>query len=160
MEGHYGQLSLEERCTIARLHAAGQSCRQIAAALDRSASTISREMKRNRGAQVGYQPVYAADQAWARRWRGSRSLCSLDPTLCLPLDPSFQCLRVVLRGGVLPSSPAAGTPQDADLLLRCSRSLAEGRHRKRHRTAAPPPAQKGSPRSAHPAPDRRHHRPL
>jgi transposase, IS30 family len=72
MEGHYGQLSLEERCTIARLHEAGQSCRQIAAALDRSASTISREMKRNRGAQVGYQPAYAADQAWARRWRGSR----------------------------------------------------------------------------------------
>ena len=68
----YGQLSLEERCTIARLHEAGQSCRQIAAALDRSASTICREMKRNCGAQVGYQPAYAADQAWARRWRGSR----------------------------------------------------------------------------------------
>jgi len=69
---NYGQLSLEERCTIARLREAGQSCRKIAAALDRSASTICREMKRNHGAQVGYQPVYASDQAWARRWRGSR----------------------------------------------------------------------------------------
>jgi IS30 family transposase len=70
--GTYGQLSLEERCTIARLREAGQSCREIAAALDRSASTISRELKRNSGAQVGYRPAYAADQAWARRWRGSR----------------------------------------------------------------------------------------
>ena len=70
--GTYGQLSLEERCTIARLQEAGQSCRQIAAALDRSASTICRELKRNRGTQVGYRPAYAADQAWARRWRGSR----------------------------------------------------------------------------------------
>jgi transposase, IS30 family len=68
----YGQLSLEERCTIARLQEAGQSGRQIAAALDRSASTICRELKRNRGAQLGYQPAYAGEQAWARRWRGSR----------------------------------------------------------------------------------------
>ena len=81
--GHcYGQLSLEERCTIARLHEAGQSCRQIATAMDRSASTISRELRRNRGVQVGYKPVYADEQAWARRWRGSRmarqpELCSL-----------------------------------------------------------------------------------
>jgi transposase, IS30 family len=70
--GTYGQLSLEERCTIARLLEAGQSCRQIAAALDRSASTISRELKRNSGTQIGYRPGYAADQAGARRWRGSR----------------------------------------------------------------------------------------
>ena len=68
----YRQLSLEERCSIARLHEAGQSTRQIAAALDRSASTIAREMKRNRGTTVGYRPAYAAEQCWARRWRGSR----------------------------------------------------------------------------------------
>jgi transposase, IS30 family len=68
----YGQLSLEERITIARLHEAGQSCREIAAAMDRSASTICRELKRNSGTQIGYQPVYAGEQAWARRWRGSR----------------------------------------------------------------------------------------
>lgn len=29
-------------------------------------------MNRNRGAGVGYRPVYADDQRWARRWRGSR----------------------------------------------------------------------------------------
>jgi len=72
MGSTYRQLSLEERCSIARLHEAGQSKRQIAAALDRSASTIAREMKRNRGTQASYQPAYADDQTWARRWRGSR----------------------------------------------------------------------------------------
>ena len=49
----YDQLSLDDRCEIARLFANGSSVRQIAAALDRSPSTISRELKRNSGAQVG-----------------------------------------------------------------------------------------------------------
>lgn len=81
----YEQLSLEERCAIAGLHTDGQSIRQIAARLDRSASTISRELKRNRGVRVGYQPVYAHDQTWARRWRGSRM--ARQPILCrLVLD--------------------------------------------------------------------------
>jgi IS30 family transposase len=68
----YEHLGLEERCTIARLHEAGQSLRQIAAALDRAPSSISRELKRNSGVQVGYKPSYAQDQAAARRWSGSR----------------------------------------------------------------------------------------
>src|SRR5678815_2125001 len=50
----YKQLSLEERCEIARLQAEGRSIGQIAAALDRAPSTISREVRRNRGRQVGY----------------------------------------------------------------------------------------------------------
>ena len=72
MGKHYDQVALEERCTIARLHQAGQSIRQIATALDRAPSSISRELKRNRGRQVGYQPGYAQEQAAARRWKGSR----------------------------------------------------------------------------------------
>lgn len=68
----YGQLSLDDRCEIARLSANGSSIRQIAAALDRSPSTISRELKRNRGVQVGYKPGYAEQQTRARRWKGSR----------------------------------------------------------------------------------------
>jgi IS30 family transposase len=72
MGERYEQLSLEERCTIARLREAGQSIRQVAAALDRPPSTISRELKRNAGHQVGYQPSYAQLQARARRWTGSR----------------------------------------------------------------------------------------
>jgi IS30 family transposase len=72
MGEHYHQLSLEERCTIARLRQAGQSIRQIAAALDRQPSTISRELKRNCGKSVGYKPAYAQQQTGARRWSGSR----------------------------------------------------------------------------------------
>ena len=70
----YRQLSLEERCEIARRSAAGESIQQIAAALDREPSSISRELNRNRGAKVGYKPSYANAQAKARRWRGSRML--------------------------------------------------------------------------------------
>jgi transposase, IS30 family len=72
MGDRYEQLSLEERCAIARLREAGQSLRQIAAALDRPASTISRELKRNSGRHVGYRPAYAQEQTRARRWSGSR----------------------------------------------------------------------------------------
>jgi Helix-turn-helix domain len=68
----YAQLSLEDRCEIARLQAEGRSVRQIAATLDRAPSTIARELKRNRGSQVGYKPSYANQQARARRWSGSR----------------------------------------------------------------------------------------
>ncbi len=68
----YDQLSLEDRCEIARLHEAGCSIRQIAASLDRSPSTIAREVKRNSGRKVGYKPAYADEQAASRRWKGSK----------------------------------------------------------------------------------------
>src|SRR3954451_14512532 len=68
----YDQLSLEDRCAIASLHAQGRSIRQIAADLDRAPSTIARELKRNAGRQIGYKPAYAEEQAKARRWSGSR----------------------------------------------------------------------------------------
>ncbi|MCP3733764.1 helix-turn-helix domain-containing protein, partial [Sphingomonas sp. RP10(2022)] len=61
----YRQLSLEERCSIARLHEAGHSIRQIAATLDRQPSTVSRELMRNAGATIGYRPAYAQAQAQA-----------------------------------------------------------------------------------------------
>jgi len=68
----YRQFSVEERCEIARLSAAGRSIRQIAAGLDRAPSSVARELKRNIGAEAGYKPVYAQQQARARRWSGSR----------------------------------------------------------------------------------------
>jgi transposase, IS30 family len=68
----YEQLSLDDRCEIARLAANGSSLRQIATALDRSPSTISQELKRNRGVQVGCKPSYAQQRMRARRWAGSR----------------------------------------------------------------------------------------
>jgi transposase, IS30 family len=72
MGRNYEQLSLDDRCEIARLSANGSSVRQIAAAMDRSPSTISRELKRNGGAKVGYRPSYAQQRTRARRWKGSR----------------------------------------------------------------------------------------
>src|SRR4029077_17992343 len=68
----YRQLSLDDRCEIARLQADGRSVRQIAAALDCAPSTIYREIRRNRGRHVGYEPSYAHERAKARRWTGSR----------------------------------------------------------------------------------------
>ena len=68
----YRQLSIEERCEIARLRAAGASRREIARCLDRSPSTVSRELNRNASRSNGYQPSYAHERTWARRWAGSR----------------------------------------------------------------------------------------
>jgi IS30 family transposase len=72
MDRQYDQLSLEDRCAVATLRAEGRSIRQIASALDRAPSTISRELKRNNGRQVGYKPAYAQAQTTARRWSGMR----------------------------------------------------------------------------------------
>jgi IS30 family transposase len=84
----YDQLSLEERCEVARLRATGCSLRKIAATLDRSASSISRELKRNQGQQIGYRPAHAQDRAKARRWKGSK----LDRNGALR-EEVLQCLR-------------------------------------------------------------------
>ena len=74
MGRQYEQLSLKDRCRISGLSQAGKTIRQIAAIMDRAPSTIARELKRNSGSQLGYQPAYAEQQAKSRRWRGSRLL--------------------------------------------------------------------------------------
>ncbi len=79
MERTYTQLSLEERCQISSGLAEGRSIRQIAAALGRPPSAVAREVKRNAGRKIGYQPAYAAEQARARRWSGSK--LARDPKL-------------------------------------------------------------------------------
>src|SRR5258705_11838859 len=67
----HGQLGLEERVEIYRLHAAGRSQNEIASALDRAPSTISRELRRNsRPTKVwtgGYEPVRAQQLGEGRR---------------------------------------------------------------------------------------------
>ncbi len=74
MSKRYKHFTLEERTSITALYQAGRSCWQIAAALDRAPSSISREIKRNvgYGANARYNPRYADDVAWSRRWRGAR----------------------------------------------------------------------------------------
>lgn len=68
----YSHIGIEERCEIARLQASGRSIREIATALDRSPSTISREIKRNADSRGCYRPRYADQQGLARRWSGSK----------------------------------------------------------------------------------------
>ena len=72
MGDSYHQFSVAERHELARLSAAGGSLRQIAAALDRSPSSVGRELKRNRTAAGAYQADFAQRQAAARRWSGGR----------------------------------------------------------------------------------------
>ena len=97
MGKQFKQFGLEARCEIARRRHAGESLRQIGAALDCSASSVSRELKRN-GAKGGYKPVYAAEQAQARRWHGSR----------LTRDVQLQALVLQgLRRGWSPEQVAA-----------------------------------------------------
>jgi len=75
MGRRYEQFSLDERCEIARLQGQGASIRQVAAALGRSPSSVSRELKRNTGGgprAAAYKPSYAQAQTAARRWSGSR----------------------------------------------------------------------------------------
>ena len=121
MGQNYEQLSLEERCTLCRLSQAGKTIRQIAAAMDRAPSTIMRELKRNTGSQVGYQPAYADKQAKSRRWKGSRLL--RDPDLRAsshPAEPRLvaaQCRsteeRTDGRSSAMSRSIGSSTPRSA-----------------------------------------------
>ncbi len=72
MGRYYTQLTLEDRCEMARLHTTGHSIRQIAATLDRAPSTVARELNRNGSTTQGYRPGYADQQARAHRWQGSK----------------------------------------------------------------------------------------
>ena len=72
MGRHYGQLSLDERIEISRLHADGISPRIIGEALGRHHSTIYRELKRNRLVGSGYKPAMADHMTFVRCKRCSR----------------------------------------------------------------------------------------
>jgi len=81
----YSQLSLEERVEMYRLHAGGTSQAKISAALGRSPSTISRELRRNsRNTKVwrgGYDPVRAHQLAERRRRWDCRFKLARQPNL-------------------------------------------------------------------------------
>jgi transposase, IS30 family len=75
-------LDRDERYELARLREAGWSLRQIARTMGRSASTISRELKRNRGPRAGaYQPERANAMAWQRQRRPKSSKLARCPVL-------------------------------------------------------------------------------
>jgi IS30 family transposase len=74
-------LSPHEREEIAVRHAAGSSARQIAGVLNRSASTISRELARNRADDGRYKPLVAQARTEARARRPKASKIAADPRL-------------------------------------------------------------------------------
>ena len=75
-------LDRDERYELARLHDAGLSMREIGRRIGRSASTISRELARNRDRQRGeYQPERAHTMAWQRQRRPKRSKLARCPGL-------------------------------------------------------------------------------
>lgn len=68
---HYHHLSIEERESIWEIRLRGKTIREIAKILGRSASTISRELARNR-AKDGYRPSKAQENYQKRRRRCRR----------------------------------------------------------------------------------------
>ena len=93
MGTHYHHLTLEDRCDMARLYAAGRSLRQIAAALDRPPSTVAREMKRNRSHTRATSPAMPSSR----------------PTLAGGAAPGWPAtLRCAPRSS--PASSRAGPP--------------------------------------------------
>lgn len=81
----YEQLGLAERIEIFRLRAGGRSLRQVAAALGRHASTVSRELRRNgvptKTWQGGYDPARAQRLAERRRHWDCRFKLARQPDL-------------------------------------------------------------------------------
>lgn len=72
-------LSEDERLVIGDLHRAGLSVRAIATELDRAASTVSRELRRNRDDSSGrYRPYAAHKLAAERRARPRRRRVAAD----------------------------------------------------------------------------------
>ena len=108
MGKHYGQIGIRERCEISRLQAEGYSIRQIAAALDRSPSSISREVRRNATRTKGYDPEEAQARARARMWSGSR----LDRD-----DDLRESVLALLMRSRSPEQVSGHLRQEADLML-------------------------------------------
>lgn len=73
-------LTADDREQVSRGLAAGHSCRQIAAELGRSPSTISREVHRNGGA-ARYRAAVADERAWEQARRTKPCALALNPEL-------------------------------------------------------------------------------
>jgi IS30 family transposase len=96
----YTELSVEERATIQIGHAQGFSLRKIAGLLKRSPSTISRELRRNRGACGTYSARVAQQQMQARR-QACRPMRKL-----LPGSERFELVTHMLRERLSPEQIA------------------------------------------------------
>lgn len=78
---HYHHLSITEREKLLVLHTQNKSLRNIAREMGRSVSTISRELKRNRGAKESYSAIEAQNKYELRRERCCRQKLLDNPAL-------------------------------------------------------------------------------
>ncbi len=74
MEKNYHHLTREQRDVIYRLHQEGKSQNQISRQIGVHRSTVSREIKRNSNAHVGYVPDDAQGSAHKLKFLTSLSL--------------------------------------------------------------------------------------
>src|SRR3990167_5967444 len=89
MGSKYNQISMEERCYISQLRKEGKTIRKIATTLDRSPSSISRELLNNCSPSHSYTPTYANLAAKSKRWKGSKLERNLElQTLVLNKQPN------------------------------------------------------------------------
>jgi len=72
MGTEYNQLDIDERYEFFRLREAGTAQKEIAVLMNRSESTISRELRRNALPKGGYRPGPADRIALSRRRRSSK----------------------------------------------------------------------------------------
>src|SRR5680860_1798390 len=81
----HNHISVEEREIIAFMFACGHSQTEIAGAINKHQSTISRELYRNRSPDASYRPVAAHRRARKRRCEANRARgCKMDqPELSL-----------------------------------------------------------------------------
>ena len=82
-------LSLAEREDVSRALVAGHSIRSIATTLGRAPSTISREIRRNGGAE-GYRASHADQAAWDRAHRPKACKLALHPALAKRVADKLQ----------------------------------------------------------------------
>ena len=96
----YSELSVEERATIQVSHAQGLSLRRIACLINRSPSTVSREMRRNRDAAGSYSARVAQQRMKVRR-QACRPMRKL-----LPGSERFELVIHMLRQRLSPEQIA------------------------------------------------------
>ena len=72
MGTEYNHLDIDERYELFRLREAGTAQKEMAVLMNRSESTISRELRRNSLPKGGYKPASADRIALSRRRRSSK----------------------------------------------------------------------------------------
>jgi len=111
MGTYYKQLSLEERCQLSQLRGEGKTIRKIAAIMDRSPSTLAREVKRNTTPSKKYTPSYAHLSAKSKRWKGSKleRIPSLRKEVLCLLQQGLSPQQVSGRFKLLSATPSVST---------------------------------------------------